>query len=333
MQDAKKLNITNCWICTHAPISHKTFSSLLGIPSTLAKMEDSVHFGEVSRTMIDRAISLLLFTNAPLRKPAVCINFYFDRVIPATWYMEDNDFQETQLHKIPIHFLKKDFVHLVKRNLTDQSAPGEDEIPGGKEEEEDSEINEKNDNSPDRPTFYPKSDDNFTNVESHDREIKPLFSILWVNRCCIKKAFSFIIDLADLMDNITALYDRNFIALAIELKMIKKEVLQPRLVLDYLTASQGGICAIVGTTCCNYIGNDTKTEDAIISHVEKVQQMKVKFHKEYTETTWVEGSWESWLSWLNPLNWFSGIVGWFSGILHGILYIVGIRYKCYLNVV
>lgn len=135
--------------------------------------------------------------------------------------MEDNDFQETQLHRIPIHFLKKDFVHLVKRNLTDQSAPGEDEIPGGKEKEEDSEINEKNDNSPDRPTFYPKSDDNFTNVELHDREIKPLFSIPWVNRCCIKKAFSFIIDLADLMDNITALYDRNFIALAIELKMIK----------------------------------------------------------------------------------------------------------------
>lgn len=55
-------------------------------------MEDSVHFGEVSRTMIDRAILLLLFTNASLRKPAVCINFYFGRVIPATCYMEDNDF-------------------------------------------------------------------------------------------------------------------------------------------------------------------------------------------------------------------------------------------------
>lgn len=327
LQAAKKLNITNCWICTHAPISHKTFSSLLGIPSTLTEIEDSAYFGEVSRTMIDRAISLLLFTNAPLRKPVVCINFtrtytpellsqgyqdttrlignsncmdnadikywfdgkdvvwstdryqklhdythrqhsrqnnmkllmclqgynfnkacaappgyyficgkkaytwvplnsngvcYFGRVVPATWYMEDNDFQETQLHKIPIHFLTKDLVHLIKRDLTDQSAPGEDEIPGGKEEE-DSEINVKNDYSPDWPTCYPKSDDNFTNIESHDREIKPLFSIPWVNRCCIKKAFSFIIDLADLMDNITALYDRNFIAFAIELKMIKKK--------------------------------------------------------------------------------------------------------------
>lgn len=85
----------------------------------------------------------------------------------------------------------------------------------------------------------------------------------------------------------------------------------------------------MGTTCCNYIRNDTKTEDTIISHVEKVQQMKVKFRKEHIETAWVE----SWLSWLSPLNWFSGIAGWFSGILHGILYIVGIRCTCYTNVV
>lgn len=39
------------------------------------------------------------------------------------------------------------------------------------------------------------------------------------------------------MDNITALYDSNFGILASELKMIKKEILQHRLVLNYLTAS------------------------------------------------------------------------------------------------
>lgn len=94
------------------------------------------------------------------------------------------------------------------------------------------------------------------------------------------------------------------------------------MVLDYLTASQGGMCAIAGTACCNYIGNDTKAEDAVISHIEKVEQLKLGFWKEHTETAWVEGSWESWLSQLNPLNWFSGLGGWLSGILHGILYIV-----------
>lgn len=88
--------------------------------------------------------------------------------------------------------------------------------------------------------------------------------------------------------------------------------------MDYLTASQGGMCAIVGTACCNYIGNDTKAEDAIISHVERVQQLKLGFQEEHTETTWIEGSWESWLSWLNPLNWFSGLGGWLSAIIHGI---------------
>lgn len=52
------------------------------------------------------------YTWVPLNSDGVC---YFGRVMHATWYMEDNDFQETQLHKILIHFLKKDFVHLVKK--------------------------------------------------------------------------------------------------------------------------------------------------------------------------------------------------------------------------
>lgn len=54
-----------------------------------------------------------------------------------------------------------------------------------------------------------------------------------------------------------------------------------------------------------------------------MQQLKQDFRKTHTKTAWVEGSLESWLSWLNPLYWFSGIGGWFSGLLHGILHIVG----------
>lgn len=123
-----------------------------------------------------------------------------------------------------------------------------------------------------------------------------MFDISWVNHCCIQKSFSFIIGLAELMHNITALYDRSFVVLDTELKKIKKEFIQHRLVLDYLTASQGGMCTIVGTGCCNYIGNYTKAEGAIISHVERVQQLKLGFwEKKHTETAWVEGSWESWL--------------------------------------
>lgn len=76
------------------------------------------------------------------------------------------------------------------------------------------------------------------------------------------------------MGNITTLYDKNFVVLTTELKMIKKKLLQHRCVgvLDYLMASQGGMCAIVRTACCNYIGNDTKAEDAAISHIEKVER-------------------------------------------------------------
>ncbi|XP_077320782.1 uncharacterized protein LOC143943102 [Lithobates pipiens] len=425
LQAAKKLNISNCWICTHAPISHKTIP-LLGVPSTLAEIENSAHFEDVSRTMVDRVVSLLLFTNAPMTIPSVCINFtreysselltqgfqsitrpignsncmdnaeirywfddkdtawstdryqelhdythrqhsrqnnmkllmclqgynfkkacaappgyyficgkkaynwiplnsmgvcYFGRVIPATWYMSNNEFKESQIRKIPIHLLKRD--------LDSQSEPGGEEE--NHDEVEDPDMNKEGETNIEVPLVNVEENTNniynsdlSTNIESHDREIKPIFSIPSVNRCCIKKAFSFIIDLADLIDNNTALYDMNIVMLDTELKMVKKEMLQHRLVLDYLTASQGGICTIVGTGCCNYIGNDTKAEDAIISHVEQVQQLKLNFRKEHTETAWVEGSWESWTSWLNPANWFSGIGGWFAGILHGILYIVGI---------
>lgn len=27
-------------------------------------------------------------------------------------------------------------------------------------------------------------------------------------------------------------------------------------------------------------------------------------------------NWPSWLSWLNPANWFTGVGGWLSGVLH-----------------
>lgn len=102
-----------------------------------------------------------------------------------------------------------------------------------------------------KPENAETNEDDGNYVQSHDSVIKPLFSIPLVNRCCIKKSFSFIIDLAELMDTITTLYDKNFVILATEQKII-----------IYLTASQGG------TACCNYIGNDRRAKGAI-SHTEK----------------------------------------------------------------
>lgn len=38
-----------------------------------------------------------------------------------------------------------------------------------------------------------------------------------------------------------------------ELTAVRYMVLQNRMVLDLVTASQGGVCHIVGTSCCTYI--------------------------------------------------------------------------------
>uniref|UniRef100_A0A8C5PC20 Uncharacterized protein n=1 Tax=Leptobrachium leishanense TaxID=445787 RepID=A0A8C5PC20_9ANUR len=385
-QAARKLNITDCWICTHAPTSHKSMP-LLGVPASLYDIETHADFSNVSINNVNRTVSFLLHTVIPLTPPVVCINFtrtdlpgigpnfrnigetdcmntaplrfyfkgmflswhtdvkeelinltlskgskkniyhlyqcimgyvfyracstppgyyficgkkaynwlplhargvcYVGKVLPATWYMNDAEFMDTQIHKIPPHIL-------MRRELPAQGNIHETDMT----------------------------------IQAKEQEFKPLFTIPWVNRCCIKKAFSFIMDLADLMDNITALYDKNFVIVASELKMIKKEVLQHRLVLDYLTASQGGMCMVLGTACCNYVGNDTRAEDAIMSHIQKVQDLKNQFRAAHIETAW--SGWDSLLDWINPLNWFKGLGGWFSGIFHSLLYIIGIYIFVYL---
>ncbi|XP_077309200.1 uncharacterized protein LOC143928283 [Lithobates pipiens] len=280
LQAAKKLNISNCWICTHAPISHKTIP-LLGVPSTLAEIENSAHFEDVSRTMVDRVVLLLLFTNAPMTIPSVCINFtreysselltqgfqsttrpignsncmdnaeirywfdgkdtawstdryqelhdythrqhsrqnnmkllmclqgynfkkacaappgyyficgkkaynwiplnsmgvcYFGRVIPATWYMSNDEFKESQIRKIPIHLLKRD--------LDYQSEPGGEEE--NHDEVKDPDMNKEGETNIEVPLVNVEENTNNTynsdlgtSIESHDREIKPIFSGLW----------------------------------------------------------------------------------------------------------------------------------------------------------
>nr|XP_049617757.1 endogenous retrovirus group PABLB member 1 Env polyprotein-like [Syngnathus scovelli]XP_049617758.1 endogenous retrovirus group PABLB member 1 Env polyprotein-like [Syngnathus scovelli]XP_049617759.1 endogenous retrovirus group PABLB member 1 Env polyprotein-like [Syngnathus scovelli] len=52
-----------------------------------------------------------------------------------------------------------------------------------------------------------------------------------------------------------------------EIQAIRLMVLQNRMVLDLLTAAQGGVCHIIGTSCCTYIPgeNDTHINDAMNS--------------------------------------------------------------------
>lgn len=129
--------------------------------------------------------------------------------------------------------------------------------------------------------------------------------------------------LAELFDNVTAKISHALRSGALMLDQIALVVNQHTLVLDYLTAAQGGMCQVVGPACCHYVDNSSVVQ--IRADVQEAQDMIEKYRKEHVEQDW-NPSWPDWLSWLNPSNWFQGIGGWFGGILHtlmNILLVVG----------
>ncbi|XP_075120523.1 uncharacterized protein LOC142194970 isoform X1 [Leptodactylus fuscus] len=101
---------------------------------------------------------------------------------------------------------------------------------------------------------------------------------------------------------------------------------QHTIVLDYITAAQGGMCQIVGPTCCHYV--DTEGVVQITAGLDKLAQLREKHDKMVLaeEDTW----WSGVLSSLNPANWFKGVGGWLVGILQGFLQIILILFAIYV---
>ncbi|XP_073506907.1 uncharacterized protein [Phyllobates terribilis] len=92
---------------------------------------------------------------------------------------------------------------------------------------------------------------------------------------------------------------------------------QHTLVLDYLTASQGGICQVIGPACCHYIDPDSTIW--LKTKMENIRKLREEYnkHNELTKDSW----WSDTFSFLNPANWFKGIGGWIVGLLQGELHI------------
>ncbi|KAM4012881.1 uncharacterized protein ACNLHF_004386 [Anomaloglossus baeobatrachus] len=90
---------------------------------------------------------------------------------------------------------------------------------------------------------------------------------------------------------------------------------QHTIVLDYLTAKEGGVCQIIGPSCCHYI--DPKGNFQVKAKMEIIKEMRDKWLQEHHENK--DSWWNNTFSFLNPANWFKGIGGWLMGILQGIL--------------
>ncbi|XP_075113559.1 uncharacterized protein LOC142182739 [Leptodactylus fuscus] len=92
---------------------------------------------------------------------------------------------------------------------------------------------------------------------------------------------------------------------------------QHTLVLDYVTAAQGGMCQVVGPTCCHYIDPEGNIKGK--QELENIYKLREEYEKEVgkNEDSW----WFDTFSFLNPVNWFKGIGGWITGILQIIVQI------------
>ncbi|KAK9976426.1 hypothetical protein ABG768_021631 [Culter alburnus] len=94
-----------------------------------------------------------------------------------------------------------------------------------------------------------------------------------------------------------------------EMKQIRSAVIQNRLVLDLLTAEKGGVCKMLGTSCCFHIPDFSDNITDIVVHMEEAVKEP-------------ERADNKWMSWFNPL--------WGGGMAAGLKLIMCLPciYKC-----
>lgn len=121
-------------------------------------------------------------------------------------------------------------------------------------------------------------------------------------------------DMGELFDNVTDYLFDTIEVNSIYLRQVIIVENQHAVILDYLTAAQGGLCQIVGPSCCHYINSQGMFR---VSHdLQQANKLKEGYREAHQK---LDESWPEWLSWLNPQKWFQGIGGWFQGIFHMLL--------------
>lgn len=85
-----------------------------------------------------------------------------------------------------------------------------------------------------------------------------------------------------------------------EMKQLRDAVIQNRLVLDMLTSESGGVCKMLGTSCCFHIPDYSDNITNIIAHM----RMAVK-EPERTHNVWAE--------WLTNVGRIGILSGWDRG--------------------
>ena len=100
-----------------------------------------------------------------------------------------------------------------------------------------------------------------------------------------------------------------------EVVAIRTVALQNRLALDYVLASQGGTCAIVGSECCTYIPDDSENITPLADHIRRVAKTIQDEGNQYHN--------------YNPPGWLGQWFGsWGSYLMHGLIVLIVIVIAC-----
>lgn len=81
-----------------------------------------------------------------------------------------------------------------------------------------------------------------------------------------------------------------------EMKQLRDAVIQNRLVLDMLTSESGGICKMLGTSCCFHIPDYSDNITNIIAHMRMAVKEPERAHDVWGE--WLTSMWGGWGYWL-----------------------------------
>uniref|UniRef100_A0A087Y9F2 ENV1 protein n=1 Tax=Poecilia formosa TaxID=48698 RepID=A0A087Y9F2_POEFO len=85
-----------------------------------------------------------------------------------------------------------------------------------------------------------------------------------------------------------------------ELTELRNVVLQNRVVLDFLIASHGGFCKIIGSTCCTFVPDETETGGTISDALRELEELK-----NYADSG-THGSYSfNFLTWLTSVTWWN----------------------------
>ncbi|XP_025761788.1 uncharacterized protein LOC112846469 [Oreochromis niloticus] len=100
-------------------------------------------------------------------------------------------------------------------------------------------------------------------------------------------------------------------ALAEEQKAIRTMVLQNRLTLDLITASQGGVCKLIGETCCTFIPDGYTTGGDIYEALQNLTALQ-KYVADHTSGG--DAS-QGWIAWLTSGPWWNMFLKFLTPIL------------------